>query len=384
MNELRKHFLLDLEVVFLNHGSFGATPRPVFDVYQEWQLKLENQPVEFLDREFRNNLRKARSRLGAYLKADPGNLVFIPNATFGVNIIASSLDFLPGDEVLTSNHEYGACDNVWSYWSQKKGIKVIRQPIPLPLPSMDEVVEIFWNGVTNQTRLIFLSQITSSTAVRFPVEEICKRAQEAGIMTLIDGAHAPGQIELNLEDLEADFYSGNCHKWLLAPKGAAFLYTKPERQDLIQPLVVSWGWGKNCPYQSDSQYHAYLEWWGTIDPAPYLAVPAAIQFQKDHDWAAVRKECRRLLENGLAEIDSITGMPSIYGKDQDNYLQLAAAELPKDLRPDKLQSWLYEKFNIEIPVIDWEGRWFIRPSVQGYNTEGDLELLVSALQEYMK
>ena len=384
MNELRKHFLLDPEVVFLNHGSFGATPRPVFDVYQEWQLKLENQPVEFLDREFRNNLRKARSRLGAYLKADPGNLVFIPNATFGVNIIAASLDFQPGDEVLTSNHEYGACDNVWSYWSQKKGIEVIRQPIPLPLPSMNEIVEIFWKGVTNQTRLIFLSQITSSTAVRFPVEEICKRAQEAGIMTLIDGAHAPGQIELNLEDLEADFYTGNCHKWLLAPKGAAFLYTKPERQDLIKPLVVSWGWGENCPYESDSQYHAYLEWWGTIDPAPYLAVPAAIQFQKDHDWTAVRKECLRLLEHCLAEIDSITGMSSIYGKDQDNSLQLGVAELPKELQPDKLQSWLYENFKIEIPVIDWEGHWFIRPSVQGYNTEGDLELLVSALQEYVK
>ena len=140
MKGIRNQFLLDPDVIFLNHGSFGATPKPVFDAYQEWQLKLENQPVEFLDREFRNNLRDARSRLARYLNADPGNLVFIPNATFGVNIIASSLDFQPGDEVLTSNHEYGACDNIWSYWSQKKGIKVIRQPIPLPLATPDQIV----------------------------------------------------------------------------------------------------------------------------------------------------------------------------------------------------------------------------------------------------
>ena len=381
---IRNQFLLDPEVVFLNHGSFGATPRPVFDVYQEWQLKLENQPVEFLDREFRNNLRKARSCLGAYLNADPGNLVFIPNATFGVNIIASSLDFLPGDEVLTSNHEYGACDNVWSYWSQKKGIEVIRQPIPLPLASMDEIVDAFWNRITDRTRLIFLSQITSSTAVRLPVEEICKRAREAEIMTLIDGAHAPGQIELHLDELGADFYTGNCHKWLLAPKGAAFLHVPPERQQLIEPLVVGWGWGKNCPYQSDSQYHAYLEWWGTIDPAPYLTVPAAIQFQADHDWVKVQQKCRELLGICLEEIEIITGMPSIYGKNQDNFHQLGAVELPKERQPDKLQSWLYDNYKIEIPVIDWEGRWFIRLSVQGYNTESDLEILVSALKEYYK
>ena len=384
MKGIRNQFLLDPDVIFLNHGSFGATPKPVFDAYQEWQVKLENQPVEFLDREFRNNLRAARSRLARYLNADPGNLVFIPNATFGVNIIASSLDFQPGDEVLTSNHEYGACDNIWSYWSQKKGIKVIRQPIPLPLATPDQIVETFWNGVTKQTKILFLSHITSSTAVRFPVEEICKRAQEAGLLILIDGAHAPGQIDLNLDELGADFYTGNCHKWLLAPKGAAFLYVKPERQDLIEPLVVSWGWGENCPYESDSQFQAYLEWWGTIDPAPYLAVPAAIQFQEDHDWDEIRIQCREMLEKCLTTIGLFTKMPSIYGEDQANYIQLGAAELPENSQADKLQAWLYENYRIEIPVIKWEGRWFIRPSVQGYNTEGDLKLLVSALQEYMK
>jgi isopenicillin-N epimerase len=384
MNKLRREFLLDPEVVFLNHGSFGATPKPVFEIYQEWQLKLENQPVEFLGRDIQDHLRDARIRLGSYLNADPVNLVFIPNATFGVNIIGSSLDFQSGDEVLTTNHEYGACDNVWSYWSQKKGIKVVRQPIPLPLPSRDEIIDAFWSGVTDRTRLIFLSQISSPTAVRLPVEEICLRAREAGILIFIDGAHAPGQINLNLDELEADFYTGNCHKWLLAPKGAAFLHAKPEQQKLIEPLVVGWGWGKNCPYESDSQYHAYLEWWGTIDPAPYLAVPAAIQFQEDRNWAAVRKQCRTLLNNSLSEIEIITGMSSIYGDNQDNFFQLGAAELPKGSQPEKLQDWLYKNYQIEIPIIDWEGRWFIRLSVQGYNTKKELELMVSALKEYLK
>jgi isopenicillin-N epimerase len=384
MKALKRQFFLDPNVVFLNHGSFGASPKPVIDVYQDWQRKLEFQPVEFLGREIQDHLREARVHLGSYLKSDPGNLVFIPNATFGVNIIASSLDLQPGDEVLTSNHEYGACDNVWSYWSQKKGIKVVRQPIHLPLASKDEIIDAFWSDVNDRTRLIFLSQITSPTAVRFPVEDICKQAKEAGILILIDGAHAPGQIDLNLDDLGADFYTGNCHKWMLAPKGAAFLHAKPEQQELIEPLVVGWGWGENCPYESDSRYQAYLEWWGTVDPASYLAVPAAIQFQQNHDWDAVRIRCQKLLEICLSEIESITGMPSIYGNNQEGYIQLGAAEMPGDCQAEKIQPWLYENFRIEIPIIDWEGRWFVRLSVQGYNTESDLELLVSALKEYLK
>ncbi|MFN2281013.1 MAG: aminotransferase class V-fold PLP-dependent enzyme, partial [Anaerolineales bacterium] len=241
MDELRSHFLLDPEVTFLNHGSFGAAPRQVLDTYQEWQRRLEAQPVKFLGREVLDLLRVARRELAGYLNADPDNLVFIPNATFGVNVVARSFDFHPGDELLTSNQEYGACENVWDFLGQRSGLRVVQQEIPLPLPSDDEILEIIWSGVSQRTRLIFLSHITSPTAVRLPVEEISRRAQEAGIPILIDGAHAPGQIALDLTELGADFYTGNCHKWMMAPKGSAFLHIRPEYRDFIQPLVISWG-----------------------------------------------------------------------------------------------------------------------------------------------
>ena len=383
MDNIRTQFLLDSEVIFLNHGSFGATPRPVFEVYQDWQRQLERQPIQFLTRDMLDQFRNARHELASFLGADPLNLVYIPNATFGINLIARSLDFQAGDEVLTSNHEYGACDNVWSFISQKKGLKIIRQEIPLPLPAPAEIVDRFWSGVTAQTKLIFLSQITSPTAVRLPVEEICQRAKEAGIMTLIDGAHAPGQLDFNLEDIGADFYTGNCHKWVMAPKGSAFLHVIPERQELIEPLVVSWGWGINCPYESDSRFLDLLEWWGTTDPAAYLSVPAAIRFMEDHMWGKVKDECHRLLSETITQLEEMTGMPSIYGENPSNFIQLGAIELPPGSNHRELQAWLYDEYKIEVPVIDWEGRWLLRPSVQGYNTREDLEVLVSAVAEYL-
>ncbi len=383
MNSIRSQFLLEPALTFLNHGSFGATPRPVMEEYQAWQRRLEAQPVRFLARESQENFRIARQDLAAYVGADPLNLVFIPNATFGVNVIARSFDLQPGDEILTSNHEYGACENVWEFLSQKNGYKMVQVEIPLPLPSEDQMVDILWSGVTERTRLIFLSQITSPTAVRLPVEEVCKRAKDASIPVLIDGAHAPGQIKLDLQTMGADFYTGNCHKWMLAPKGAAFLHIQPEYQDFIQPLVISWGWGENCPYESDSRLQAILEWWGTKDPAAYLSVPAAIRFQEKYNWELIRRKCQEMLVELLEKIEEVTGLPSIYGETQDNFVQVGAALLPADAKSEKLQSWLYDNYRIEIPVIHWGDQWLIRPSVQGYNTQEDLDRLVEALREYL-
>jgi isopenicillin-N epimerase len=384
IKNLHNQFLLDPDVIFLNHGSFGATPRPVFDVYQEWQRQLEKQPIQFLIRDSLDHFRIARQGLASYLGADPLNLVFIPNATFGVNIVGRSLDFQPGDQVLTTNHEYGACENVWDYLSQKNGIKVIKIKIPLPLPKPEEIVELFWAGVTEKTKLIFISQITSSTAVRFPTEEICQKAHDAGILTLIDGAHAPGQIPLNLAETGADFYTGNCHKWMMAPKGSAFLHVVPEHQELIEPLVVSWGWGENCPYQSDSRFLDLLEWWGTTDPAAYFSVPAAIRFMEINNWELIRNKCQSLLRDFLERINTVTGFPSIYGENDGNFIQIAGAELPKDNNPGELQAWLYDQYRIEVPVIQWDDRWLIRPSVQGYNTRKDLDKLIEAIDIYLK
>jgi len=384
MNTLKSLFLLDPEVTFLNHGSFGATPRPVLENYQEWQRRLEKQPVLYLVRENQEHFRTARKELASYLKTDSDNLVFVPNATFGVNVIARSLDFQPGDELLTSNHEYGACDNIWAFLSQKIGLKVVQQEIPMPLPSKEEMIETIWEGVSEKTRLIFLSQITSPTAIRLPVEEICQRARETGILILVDGAHAPGQLDLDLDNLGADFYTGNCHKWLMAPKGSAFLHIQPEHQDLVDPLVVSWGWGENCPYDNDSRLQAILEWWGTKDPAAYFSTPAAIEFQREYDWDQVRIECRKMLTVALRKIEELTGLPSIYGKDEGSFIQIGAAEWPANWKPESLQSWLYDTHKIEIPVIHWEDRWLIRASVQGYNGQEDLYLLVEALREYKR
>jgi len=382
MKLLKNHFFLAPEVIFLNHGSFGATPRPVLENYQDWQCRLEYQPVQYLIRELQGNFRTARQKLASYLKIDPDNLVYVPNATFGVNVIARSLDFQPGDELLTSNHEYGACDNIWDFLSQKKGLKVIRRDIPLPLPSKEDMIEIIWEGVSEKTRLIFLSQITSPSAIRLPVEEICQRAREAGILILVDGAHAPGQIDLDLNQLGADFYTGNCHKWLMAPKGSGFIHIRPEHQSLVEPLVVSWGWGENCPFKSDSRLQSILEWWGTKDPAAYFSTPSAIAFQQEHQWDKVRVECSNLLAGALQRIEILTGMQSIYGENENNFIQIGAAEWPREWNPENLQSWLYDRHKIEIPVIQWEDRWLIRPSVQGYNSQEDLDLLVEALEEY--
>ena len=232
-------FLLRHDVTFLNHGSFGATPRPVFDTYQRWQRELEAEPVEFLSRRLPGLLAQARTPLAEYVHANPDDLVYIPNTTFGVNIVARSLDLQPGDEVLGTDHEYGAAERAWRFNCEKRGARYVAQPIRLPIRDPDHVVEQLWAGITAQTRVIFLSHITSPTAVIFPVAEVCRRARAAGILTVVDAAHAPGHLDLNLGEIGADFYLGNCHKWLSSARGAGFMHARPEVQTLLEPLVVS-------------------------------------------------------------------------------------------------------------------------------------------------
>ncbi|MEW6240549.1 MAG: aminotransferase class V-fold PLP-dependent enzyme, partial [Chloroflexota bacterium] len=223
---LRRRFQLDPSVTYLNHGSFGATPRPVFRAYQRWQRELERQPVEFLGRRHNDLMRSARTSLAAYLSTQAENVVFTQNVTIALNIAARSLGLGRGDEVLGTNHEYGALDRTWRFLAKERGFAYINQSIPVPLANEGQFVETFWQGVTPRTRVIFLSHITSPTATIFPIREIIERARGAGILTVIDGAHAPGQIPLALDSLGADFYGGNLHTWLCAPKGAGFLYAR--------------------------------------------------------------------------------------------------------------------------------------------------------------
>ncbi|MFL5732602.1 MAG: aminotransferase class V-fold PLP-dependent enzyme [Chloroflexia bacterium] len=373
-------FLLRPGMAFLNHGSFGACPEPVFSVYQAWQRELEAQPVEFLGRRLNDLLAEARAKLGAFIGADASNLVFITNATHGVNIVARSLELRPGDEVLATDHEYGACDRIWRFLCARGGAHYVRMPIPLPLLGDEEMLEALWSGVTEHTKVIFLSHITSPTALIFPVAQICKRAREEGILTVIDGAHAPGQIDLSLEELGADFYTGNCHKWLCAPKSAGFLYAAPEQQPILQPLVVSWGWESETP--GPSRFIDHFSWVGTADPAAYLSVSAAIDFQREHNWPAVRQACHRLAAwaRGRTQDDgllAIAGLPPI--APEEHFAQMFSIELaPGSI--DRLGTRLWDDYSVEVPLVRWNNREFVRVSIQAYNSSQDVERLGEALR----
>lgn len=382
MIALRSLFQLDPDVIFLNHGSFGATPRPVFDVYQEWQRRLERQPVHFLVTELPGLLAEARAALAAFIGAAANEVAFIPNATFGVNVVARSLPLGPGDEVLTTDHEYGACDNVWSFLSQKQGFAYKKQSLSMPLQAADKIVEQFWQGVTPRTKLIFMSHITSATAVHLPVAAICARARQTGILTLIDGAHTLGQIPLDMVAIGADFYVSNAHKWLCSPKGSAFLYARRERQPLLEPLVVSWGWGEDRAFSYGSDFLDYLQWQGTHDPSAYLSVPAAIAFQERHDWPRVRQQCHALLQRTLGQIGDLTGLPSPY-PDARAYRQMAVAPLPPVPDTPTFKAALYDRYRVEVPFTEWGGRPFVRISIQGYNTQADCAALVMALRDLL-
>jgi isopenicillin-N epimerase len=377
---LKDLFLLDPSVIFLNHGSFGACPRPVFDVYQDWQRQLEQQPVQFLGRELDEYLFQSRQELGKYIHADADDLVYLPNATHGVNIVARSLSLQPGDEILTTDHEYGACNFIWEFICHKTGAIYIQQPISLPIKSWEEVVEQLWKGVTPRTKVIFISHITSPTALTLPIETICQRARQAGILTLIDGAHAPGQIDLDMDSINADFYTGNCHKWMLCPKGVGFLYTRREVQNLIEPLIVSWGYKPNETASNRSKYVNSLQWTGTRDPSAALSVPAAIRFMEEHNWEEVRIDSHKLLGRAIEQICRLSGMTSLFPIGSNFYHQMGIAPLPRIRDLNELKNRLYENDQIEIPCIEWNSRHFLRISVQGYNTEEDINSLINALK----
>ncbi len=377
--ELARLFQLRRDKIFLNHGSFGACPAPVFDAYQAWQRDLEADPESFFRRRIRGLLAEARSQLAAFVGTHADSLVFVPNATHGINIVARSLELEAGDEVLGTNHEYGAVERAWQYNCDQHGARYIKQPITLPVQSPEEIVEQLFAGVTERTRVIFLSHISSFTALTFPVAAICARARERGILTVIDGAHAPGQIDLNLEAIGADFYVANCHKWLCAPKGSGFLYAPPERQAMLRPFVVGWGW------QGETTAESFLdifEMLGTLDPAAYLSVPAAIAFQAEHNWPQVRAACHSLLLEARARIQRVAGLPHVYPDTGGWWAQMSVIPLPPDASTVAWQR-LWEDYRIEVPIIPWENYLFVRVSIQAYNTPDEVDTLVEVLDQIL-
>lgn len=379
---LREQFLLRRDITFLNHGSYGACPRTVFETYQAWQRDLESQPADFLGRRVRGLLAEARASLASYLGAGTDDLVFFPNVTHALNVAARSLPLRTGDEVLTTDHEYGALDRTWRYFCTKAGAEYVRVELPLPLDDPSRVVDAIWSRVTDRTRVLFLSHVTSATAVVLPIRPLIERSRARGIWSVIDGAHAPGQIDLDLDALGADFYGGNCHKWLCAPKGAGFLHVRRAVQHLAEPLVVSWGWQPVDP--GPSPFVDTQERQGTMDPAAYLSVPAAIEFQRDNRWPAVRDACHERAARARREIERLTDDATpVCADDPLWYRQMTTVPLPAcDIGLVKRR--LYDEFAIEVPVLRWRDRPWIRVSIQAYNDDRDVDRLVAGLTHVLR
>lgn len=378
---LKEMFLLDPRVTYLNHAAYGATPKPVFERFQQWQLELEREPVDFLSRHFTERMAYSRSVLARYLNTDRDNIVYVANGTTGVNIIARSLQLGAGDEVLTSDHEHGGIERLWQFTSQKRGFSMVQRRMPLPLTTHEEFVEYFWAGVTDRTKAILLSHFTSPTAMVFPVAEICQRARAKGILTVIDGSHVPGQLPLDLNALAADFYVGILHKWLCAPKGCAFMYADPKVQGLLEPLIVSWGWKPRNP--GPSKYVDYHEWQGSRDISEYLAVPDAIEFQEKHNWDEVRRQCRELARFAQLEVTKLSGVPPYHVDRPEWRGQVVCAQLPSGCDSEWLRNELRFRYNIDVSTDIFYGQPRIRISVQGYNAIGDVERLLAALRRLL-
>lgn len=378
MQNLRSQFLLDPSVIFLNFGSFGACVKPVFDDYQQWQLELEREPVQFITVNGLKYLQQSREALGAYIGCDADDVVYFPNPSHAVNMIARSLDLQPGDEILTTDLEYGACDKAWNYYCDKVGASYVRQHITLPLTTKEQFVEDFFKGLSPRTKMIFISHITSSTALVLPVKEICDMAKQKGLMTFVDGAHAPGHVDLNLRELKADIYTGACHKWMLTPKGCSFIYVKKELQERFDPLVVSWGYQSAFP--SGSQFIDYHQGQGTRDFSAFLTVPKAIAFLKANNWPAVSAQCRELVRSNAQRFCDLAGTKPLCPTDGDFLGQMFS--IPVNVpEPEKLQRHLFEHYRIEIPLMRHGDKVYLRYSINAFNSQEDLDRLYAALQE---
>ena len=373
---LRQQFFLRSDITYLNFGSFGACPRPVFEQYQRYQLELEQEPVQFIVETGLQYLAASRKALATYINADPDDLVYVVNPSHAVNIVAKSIALQPGDQILTTSLEYGACDRTWEFYCSKAGAQYIKQPIRLPLISQEDFVDQFFKGVTAKTKLIFLSHITSSTALRFPVELIIKEAQKRGLLTFIDGAHAPGQLPLDLKELDADFYTGACHKWMMTPKGSSFLFAKRERQSMLEPLVVSWGYKSDHP--SHSSFLDYHQTQGTRDFSAFLCIPAALAFMENNNWNQVSAACRALVLQNAPRFFELLGATPLAPLDDRFILQLCSFKLPTQ-DAERVKSILFNQYRIEVPVMRHGTDVYLRYSIQAFNSQEDLDKLYNVL-----
>jgi isopenicillin-N epimerase len=386
-----RHWLLDPKIVFLNHGSFGSCPKAVLDYQNEMRVRLERRPVHFLVRELEALMDQARKTLAQFVGADIEDLVFVPNSTTGVNTVLRSLKFGPGDELLVTDQEYNACRNAVDFVAERSGAKVVVANVPFPIQSADEVVSAIVALVTPRTKLALIDHVVSQTGLVMPMERIVQALAEKGIDTLVDGAHAPGMMSLDLRKLGAAYYTGNCHKWLCAPKGAGLLHVRRDKQNLIRPLVISHG--ANSPRKDRSRFLIEFGWTGTWDPSAMLSVPEAIRYVGSlmtGGWPEVMARNRALVLAGRKAL--CAGLGVAEPCPEEFIGSMAAVPLP-DASPSEepaapfyefpLQDRLRNNHNIEVPIMPWPKRTtrLVRISAQLYNSLPQYELLGRVLVE---
>jgi isopenicillin-N epimerase len=388
MSELRRHWDLDPEIRYLNHGSFGACPRRVLERQSELRSRLEREPVRFLMREAPRRLDEAREVLAAHLRAEAAGLAFVTNATTAVNAVLRSLDLQAGDELLVTDQAYNACRNALDFVAHRAHAKVVVARLPARVEQAGDLIAPILNACSSRTRMALLDHITSPTALLLPMEEIVPALSARGVDCLVDGAHAPGAIDLNLEDLGCAWYTGNAHKWLCAPKGAAFLYTRADRRSSTRPAVISHG--ANAPLAGRDRYRLEFDWLGTSDPSPWLCIPEALEFLPSlvkGDWDTVRRRNRELAHRARLHFVEKLGLRAI--GPAESSLPIVSFELPPaepegtvdHLWIDALQDQLYEEDRIEVPIFPFPAppARHMRISAQLYNTMADYEALADAL-----
>jgi len=391
-SELARHWRLDPEILFLNHGSFGACPTAVLEEQSRLRDQLEREPLTFLDRELYGRLNTAREALADFLGAGSDDIAFVTNATTGVNAVLRSLRFEAGDEILLSNHEYNACLNVVYYIAERWGARPVVFDIPFPLHNADEVVEAALAEVTPRTRLLLIDHITSPTALVLPVKRLVDEMQARGIDTLVDGAHAPGMLPLHLNELGAAYYTGNCHKWLCTPKGSAFLHVRQDRKRLIKPAIISHGYNMQVP--EEKRFRVEFDWTGTADPSPWLCIPKAIEFLSTLYPDGMTGYMRRNRELAAAARRYLMQRFDIPAPCPEDMLgSMATLPMPDNVlgSPEGMpwKDWmfeaLYNRFNIEVTVQPWPAApgSMLRVCAQAYNTMKQYEVLGDALTELL-
>lgn len=377
---LAAEFMLDPAIAFLNHGSFGARPRKVLEAQNIRRAEFEARPIEWLDRRRHDMISRAKQKLGAFLGMTPQNFGFVTNATGGINAVLRSLRFNPNDELLTTNHVYNAVRQTMKYLAQQAGAVYVEAAVPLPLRSPQEVVKAICAAITDRTRLLLLDHITSPTAVIFPVREIVELCNERGIDVLIDGAHAPGMLPLNVEELGVAYYAGNLHKWVCAPPGAAFIWARPDKQDGIHPPIIS--------HFLNESFVAEFNWQGTRDITSWLSVEEALDYFASLGWPRVKSHNHQMavwVQQMLCAKWSVEPATPLDGSMIGSMatVPLPAQEMLKSKFGEfkSLQAAIYDRYRIEVPVVDWGGRWWVRPCCQIYNSPQQYERLASAVLE---